>query len=275
MLPTELSATAGPRFKRHKRAMRTLAVANQKGGTAKTTTAVNLAAVFAERGCRCLLVDLDPQGAASSWLGADQASDLLAGLSGPGTIAALIRPTTVESLEVLPASPSLVGAERVLAGEVGAETLLRRALAPFGARWRFVLVDTPPTLGILTINALVAAREVLVPVDCHALALAGLVRLLDMIEAVRSRLNPGLHLAGILACRLDGRTRQAAGVLAELRMRLGRQVFAAVIRENVKLAEAATFKKSILSYAPSSTAAEDYRALAREILGYDKGRMDQ
>jgi len=118
----------------------------------------------------------------SSWLGADQASDLLAGLTGPGTIAALIRPTTVEGLDVLPASPSLVGAERVLAGEVGAETLLRRALAPFEARWRFVLVDTPPTLGILTINALVAAREVLVPVDCHALALAGLVQLLDMIE---------------------------------------------------------------------------------------------
>ena len=252
--------------------MRTVAIANQKGGTAKTATAVNLAAALAERGRRVLVVDLDPQANASAWFGVrDDGGGLLDVLTDRGQLADLVRRTSVEGVDLVAATPALVGAERALAAEVGAETLLRRKLGKLPAgRWDYVIFDTPPTLGILTLSALVASREVLVPVECHAVALAGLAQLLQTLDAVRDRLNPELTVAGVLACRLDGRTRHAQDVLDELRAKLGRQVLKTAIRESVRFAEAWSFAKPVTAYASASTGAEDYRALAGEIVAQER-----
>lgn len=252
--------------------MRTLSIANQKGGTAKTATAVNLAAALAERGRRVLLIDLDPQANASAWFGVrDDGRGLLDVLTDQAELTDLIRPTSVDGVDLVPATPALVGAERALAREVAAETLLRRKLKKLPAdSWSYVIFDTPPTLGILTLSALVASGEVLIPVECHAVALAGLAQLLQTLEAVRERLNPELVVAGVVACRLDGRTRHAQDVLEELRSKLGRQVLKTAIRESVRVAEAWSFAKPVTTYAASSTGAEDYRALAGEIVAQER-----
>ena len=248
--------------------MRTLAIANQKGGSAKTTTAVNLAAALGERGCRVLLLDLDPQASASHWYGiTDAGRGLLDVLVGHGTLAALVQPTRTAGVEIVPASTWLVGVEKALAGEIGAETLLRRHLETLPAdRWAYVVVDCPPTLGLLTVNALAAVQTVLVPVEAHVMALQGLAQLLQTVEVVQARLNPALTIAGLLACRVHARTRHAQEVVEELRRRFGDLVYHVVIRDNVRLAECPSFGCPITNYAPRSPGAEDYRALAAELL---------
>lgn len=251
--------------------MRCIAVANQKGGAAKTTTTVNLGAALAERGKRVLLIDLDPQGNASDWVGCapNDPEGVYALLTGSSGIAELNRQTAFPGMQAIPATKALTGIERALAREMGAETTLRRKLAGAPDRWDYVLIDTPPTLGMLTLNALAAARELIIPVAAHVLALAGVAQLVETMGVVRERLNPNLALAGIVACRVDSRTRHCAEVVASLRETFGAQVYPTEIRENIRLAEAPSFKQSIMDYSAASTGAVDYRALAGDVISQE------
>lgn len=247
--------------------MRTIAVMNQKGGSAKTTTAVNLAAALATMGKRVLVVDMDPQANATAWLGAlDGGKGVLDVLTGDKKLHELVRPTTSEGVDAVPSSAWLAGAERTLAGEVGSELVFRKALERLPDKWDVVLVDCPPAMGLLSISALAACEEVLIPCEAHTMALSGLAGLVQTIDRVRERLNPELALAGVLACRVDGRTRLSEEVVDSLRQRFGKDVFRAVVRENVRLAEAPSFSRSIFAYDPRSTGAEDYAAAAKELL---------
>ena len=254
--------------------MKTVAIAMQKGGSGKTTTTVNLAAALAEKGKRVLVVDVDPQANATGWFGVrDAGKGVFAALCENGSLSDVVVRTETEGVDLAPSSAWLVGAERALAGEVGAEGILRRRLRPLAERYDVVLVDTPPTLGILTVGALVAADEVLVPVEAHVMALNGLAQLLQTVEAVRDRLNEDLRLLGIVACRVDARTRHAQDVTEELRKRFPAETFKTVVRENVRLAEAPSFGQPVTVYDTRSTGAEDYRALADEVLARWKKPM--
>jgi chromosome partitioning protein len=254
--------------------VQTLAVINQKGGSGKTTTAVNLAAALGELGERVLVVDLDPQASASAWFNRARPSEekgLIEVFTGNVHLSDLVAETDVAGVSLVPASGWLVGIEKTLAGEVGSETIFRRALARLrgsgrAAAYSYVLVDCPPALGFLSVAALAACHQVFVPVEAHVMALSGLAALTHTVETVRERLNPELTLSGILACRVDSRTTLAREVVARLRERFGALVFKTVIRENVRLAEAPSFHQPITVYAPNSPGAADYRATARELV---------
>lgn len=254
--------------------MRTVAVTNQKGGSAKTTAAVNLAAALGERGQRVLLVDLDPQASASSWLGVkDGGRGLLEVFTASRPLVELVRETVAPGVELVPASAWLLGVEKALAGEAGAEVILRRGLERLPRdRWGIVLVDCPPSLGILAVSALAACREVLVPVEASTLGLAGLASLRQTVDRVRERLNPQLRLGAILLCRVDSRTNLSREVRESLRESFGPLLLRASIRETVRLREAWSFSKPITQYAPSSAGAEDFRQAAGELLGRWKGK---
>jgi chromosome partitioning protein len=257
--------------------MRTIAVMNQKGGAGKTTTTVNLGAALAERGKRVLLVDIDPQHSTTLWLAAQDVGrgvfDLFA---EPETtsLLGLARPTRIENLSLVGSSAWLVGAEKVLSDEPGAEILLREKMDELeGGLFDYLLIDCPPNLGVLTVNALTAVREVLVPVECHVMGLQGLAQLLDTVAVVRERMNPHLRISGILACRLDARTNHGPEVVATLRGQFP-ETYRTVIRENIRVAECPSMAGSILTYAPASTGAEDYRALATEVIAQEEGEGD-
>ena len=249
--------------------MRTIAVLNQKGGSGKTTTAVNLAATLAEAGQRVLLIDLDPQASASLWYGFKEKGkglfDLLTEEVGFETA---IEKTDIEHLSVIPSSQLLAGIEKSLANEVAAESILKNKFhrmvdKPFD----FLLIDCPPTLGILSLNALTIANEVLILVEAHVMALHGLVQLLKTVNLVKQRLNPQLEITGILPCRVDYRTKHSQEVLTQLRTRFEGKVCKSVIRENIRLAEAPLHLKPIIHYDPSCHGSHDYRQLAQEIMG--------
>lgn len=256
--------------------MRTIAVTNQKGGSGKTTTAVNLAAALGELRRRVLVIDLDPQASASDWFGVARdpaARGVLEVFTGNVHLADLVAHTDVPGVDLIPASAWLMGVEKATAGDVGIETLFRRALARLPATWDDVLIDCPPSLGFLAIAGLVGADDVLVPVEAHVMALSGLASLVQTVERVRERLNPALTISAILACRVDARTNLARDVLEQLRERFGPLVLQTVVRENVRLAEAPSFHQAITVYAPDSAGAEDYRAVARELVRrWQKGK---
>ena len=254
--------------------MRIIAIANHKGGSGKTTTAVNLAAALADRGRRVLLFDLDPQASASHWLGAPEDSPGAAELLTDGVgLDGVVHPTRWPGVELVPASGGLARAEKYLARELGAEVVLRRTLERVHApSWQYAVIDCPPALGLLTLNALVAAREVLVPVEAHVMALRGLAQLMGTLDLVRERLNPDLELTGILGCRVDGRTRHAQEVVQELVSRFGERVYRSAIRENVRLAEAPSFAQPIMQYDARSAGAADYGALAEEVIQQERRR---
>lgn len=252
--------------------MRTIAIANQKGGSGKTTTAVNVAACLAEKGSRTLLVDLDAQGSATTWLGVEAGGgELLEVLTEGADLAGAVVETEIENLAVVAGGEWLIGADRKLSGEAGAEAILAPGIKRLSG-FDYCLIDTAPSLALVALNGLVAAGEVLIPVECRVMALAGLAQLRDTLGIVQERLNPDLAVAGIVGCRLDRRTRHSPEVLAELRRQCGREVYRTAIRECVKLSEAAGFQKPITSYASSSNGAEDYRALTAEILKRRKDR---
>jgi chromosome partitioning protein len=249
--------------------MRVIAVANQKGGCAKTTTVVNLAASLAELGQKVLVIDMDPQGNAGDWLGADGVQDAsFRLLTSKDQVESLLSSSHIEGIEVIGASRELALAEKALAGELSVETKLKRRLAQLfkTKTWDYVFIDTPPTLGILTINALTAANELLIPVTTHVMSLTGVAQLIETFNEVQEMLNPDLKITGFVASRVDLRTRHAKEVLDSLKQSFGTQVFSAFIRENVLLAEAPSFQEPILSYKSKSSAADDYRMMAKELI---------
>ncbi|HLY66717.1 MAG TPA: ParA family protein [Chloroflexota bacterium] len=248
---------------------RTVALANQKGGVGKTTTAISLGAFLAAKGARVLLVDVDPQANATSGLGFDKwrlrhsTYDLFAGRC---TAVEALEPTNRRDLTILPSSPDLAAVEVELGAQADREWLLSRALAPIVGDYDFVLIDCPPSLGLLTVNALAAATDVIVPVQCEYLALEGLSLLLDTVERIRQGLNPTLRVFGILMTMFDPRTNLSEQVVEEVRQHYPSTIFQTVIPRNVRLSEAPSYGKSILDYDASSRGASSYDALADEAL---------
>jgi len=246
---------------------RVYALANQKGGVGKTTTAINLAACLAEAGERTLVVDLDPQANATSGLGergnGTSSLDLLDGIPLPK----LAKQTRFARLDLVPAKPELAGAAVDLARRSDGERYLAEALADAAANYAFVFVDCPPSLGPLTVNALAAADRVLVPVQAEYYALEGLAQLVGSVELVRSRLNPKLVLGGVLLTMVDRRTRLAADVAAEVRRHFGELVFRTSVPRSVRVAEAPSHGLPVTSYDRASAGADAYWKVAMELVG--------
>jgi len=251
--------------------MKVVAIANQKGGVGKTTTAVNLAAALAEKEQRILLVDLDPQGNATSSFGLQglEGQSLYGALLGDDSLAARVLPTRLERLFIIPADIDLAGAEIEIARLDDHLTRLGQALKPLREdnAFDFVLLDCPPSLGILMSNALAGADELLTPIQCEYFALEGLVKVVGLIEQVRdSEANPRLELGGILMTMFDARTNLSAQVVAEVREHFGERVYQTVIPRTVRLSEAPSFGKCILEHDASGTGAKAYRAVGEEFL---------
>jgi chromosome partitioning protein len=249
---------------------RIVALANQKGGVGKTTTVITLGAALAELGYEVLLVDFDPQGGCALGLGIEPAGlDLSiynALFDRNCQVEEVVQKTSVPNLSLLPSNIDLAAAELMLVQEVAREQSLMRVLAPLRLKYDYILIDCPPSLGLLTINALTVADGVLIPLECEYYALRGMALLMDSIERVKERLNPRLQVDGILATMFDPRTLHGREVLARVREAFGNKVFETLIRKTVRFAEAPVAGEPILSYAPSSTGAEAYRNLAQEVI---------
>lgn len=246
-----------------------IAIMNQKGGVGKTTTAVNLAACLAEAGQAVLLVDMDAQGNATSGLGIDkdriESSGYEVLIEGASAKKACV-PTAVEGLSVLPATIALAGAEVELVNMVSRETKLRDALDKLKKKFDYILIDCPPSLGLLTVNALVAAGSVLVPIQCEYYALEGVAQLLQTIRSVSGNWNQSLHLEGVVLTMFDGRTNLSLQVADEVKKHFGEKVYRTLIPRNVRLSEAPSYGEPIILYDGKSRGAEVYRELAQEVL---------
>jgi chromosome partitioning protein len=248
----------------------TIACANQKGGVGKTTTVINLGTYLALGGLRVLIVDVDPQGNATSGLGIDRSSlegTLYDALTDSIPVTEVTIPTVVEGLSLVPSSISMAGAEVELAASDRRERRLAGILAGVTDDYDYILLDCPPSLGLLTVNALTAADTVLIPLQCEFYALEGLTQLIATVNLVRDNLNPDLEIKGVVLTMADGRTNLSADVSAEARRHLGGVVFDTVIPRNVRLSEAPSFGLPIALYRPDSKGAEAYAALATELRG--------
>ncbi len=246
-----------------------VAIANQKGGVGKTTTAINLGASLALEGHRVLLLDLDPQGNASTGLGvriADGGRSIYSVLIGHSALEEVVVPTAVDNLALAPSSIDLAGAELEMVSMMSREQRLAAAIAPVAGDYDTILVDCAPSLGLLTINALAAANELLIPVQCEFYALEGLGQLMDSIDLVRDSLNPALHIGSVLLTMFDTRTRLSTDVAVQIRDYFGERVFRTVIPRSIRLSEAPSYGEPIELYDRMSPGAVAYRYVAREFL---------
>jgi chromosome partitioning protein len=249
------------------------ALANQKGGVGKTTTAINLGAYLTLSGMRVLVIDIDPQSNATSSLGFDKNNLSLSiydAIINKVPLAEIILLTDHLCLELVPSSPALAGAEVEMVGLLAREQLLQKAIVPVVERYDYILIDCPPSLGLLTINALTAATDgVIIPVQCEYLALEGLTLLIHTINLVRDNLNPRLGVRGLLMTMYDTRTNLSRQVVEEVRTHFADKVFDTIIPRNVRLSEAPSHGETILSYDPQSTGGLTYRDLAQELIKGD------
>ena len=256
---------------------RIYALANQKGGVGKTTTTVNLGACLAAAGCKVLIVDADAQANATSSLGlasGDIARSLYDVLIRRVPLAEIIVPTYQPGLDLAPSASALAGAEVEMVSILAREHLLRKAFEPVASLYDYLLIDCPPSLGLLTINALTAAKDgVIVPIQCEYLALEGLGRLWQTVQLVRENLNPHLVISGMILTMFDSRTNLAAQVVGEVRKYFPDQTFRAVVPRSVRLSEAPSHGQTIIAYAPQSSGAEAYVALAKELMAREGDRV--
>lgn len=245
-----------------------ISIINQKGGVGKTTTAVNLAAFLADKGYKTMLVDADSQGNATSGLIKDVEFEetLYDVLLDDVSIEEAVVKTDIKKLSILPASIDLAGAEIEMVSMEKREFLMKRKLDQVRDKYDFILIDCPPSLGLMTLNALVASQEILIPIQAEFYALEGLSQLVKTVQVVTRKLNPGLSILGILLTMFDGRTNLSLQVADEVKKYFGNKVFRTVIPRSVKLSEAPSFGEPILTYAPKSKGAEAYKKLCREVI---------
>ena len=249
-----------------------IAFANQKGGVGKTTTCVNLSAYLAAMGKKVLLVDMDPQGNATSGVGIDKAKDLKSIYNvviGEKTVEEVVKRTNIDNLDIIPSELSLAGAEIELVSIISRESRLKKSLKTLNQDYDYIIIDCPPSLGLLTLNALTAADSVLVPIQCEYYALEGLGQLMNTIELVRKNLNSDLRIEGVLMTMYDARTNLSEQVIDEVKGYFSELVFETIIPRNVRLSEAPSFGKPILDYSSSSKGAAAYRKLAEEVISLE------